>query len=270
MDPLLEIVVDDMKNEGFGPTKFTTYRISSKIRGSSSEKPAFCRKRYSDFEKLRDEMLDACPGCVIPPLPVKQTLGKYAEDFVEKRREMLELFLQQVCSHPLASVCETLHAFLTWPEPIRSAVVERARRFEQPLTPAAYATGDPLTEGNKHLADFEKQISSVRERFKHIQGRQDTDATDFFQLSQGIKELGDNPLNMVLNCALPPYTEGLQNLATHYKKQSLSVKQGLLPKLKLYRQVRMLIAASEMASKCLRLPLMASGAGASLIASDCL
>ena len=80
MDPLLEIVVDDMKHEGFGPTKFTTYRISSAIRGSSSEKPAFCRKRYSDFEKLRDEMLDACPGCVIPPLPVKQTLGKYAAD----------------------------------------------------------------------------------------------------------------------------------------------------------------------------------------------
>ena len=236
MEPVLEVVVDDAKTEGFGPSKHTTYRISCTLRGSG-QKPSVCRHRFSNFDKLREEMLEACPGCVIPPLPAKQVMGRMADDFVESRREMLELFLQQVVAHPMASICESFFNFLGWPETIRSAVLQRARQFELPPMPSTYETGDPLKEGHKLLGEFEKQITAVRDRFKHLQQRQSEDAMDLHELSQGIRLMGENSLNMVLNCALPPYVEGLQGLASHNKRHAQHVKQTLLPKLKLYKQM---------------------------------
>jgi len=231
---VVDVIVDDPKSEGFGPSKHTTYRISCSSHGV---KPSVCRHRFSDFEKLREQLLELCPGCVIPPLPVKQILGKYADDLVEKRRDLLELFLQQVVAHPIASVCDAFHSFLSLSEATRTAVVQRAKRFELPPTPAAYETGDPLNEGCKLLAEFEKQIGAVRERFKRLQSRQGEDAMDLHELSQSIKTMGENPLNMVLNCALPPFTDGCQKLASHTKRQAQNTKQTFLPKLKLYKQM---------------------------------
>lgn len=39
-------------------------------------------------------------------------LGKYAEDFVEKRRERLEKWLNRLCRHPLISNSEVFQHFL--------------------------------------------------------------------------------------------------------------------------------------------------------------
>ena len=49
--------------------------------------------------------------------------------------------------------------------------------------------------------------------------------------------MGENPMNMMLNCHLGPYVEGLQQLATHTKRHAVATKTGLLPKLKLYKQM---------------------------------
>ena len=79
--------------------------------------------------------LEALPGVVVPPLPEKKLTGKFGEEFVEKRRSMLEIFLNRCLLHPLVSCAERFSTFLTWNEGIRAAVHARAASFVLPPMP---------------------------------------------------------------------------------------------------------------------------------------
>ena len=81
----ITVIVEDPKNEGFGPTKHTTYKIT--CTGGSDK--ASARHRFSAFVTLRTDMLDLLPGVVVPPLPEKQVMNRFSAEFIEKRREML-------------------------------------------------------------------------------------------------------------------------------------------------------------------------------------
>lgn len=93
---LIDLTVDDPQTSGFGPTRHTTYRISCVARGTN----ASCRHRFSEFIKLREEVIEATPGVVVPPLPEKKVMNRFGDEFIEKRRVMLEIFLQQIIDHP--------------------------------------------------------------------------------------------------------------------------------------------------------------------------
>ena len=60
----VSIAVDEPTSSGFGPTKYTTYRIKS----SGTPGSVNCRHRFSGFVTLRSELLVALPGVVVPPL----------------------------------------------------------------------------------------------------------------------------------------------------------------------------------------------------------
>lgn len=83
---VVQMSIGEPISEGFGPRKYTTYRITTDIRDhilhstlSGGElalaNGVSCRRRFSEFLKLRGELLDACPGVIVPPLPEKQTVG---------------------------------------------------------------------------------------------------------------------------------------------------------------------------------------------------
>lgn len=236
-EAIVFITVDEPKSEGFGPTKHTTYRCSS--RGSSGA-TASVRHRFSNFVQLRDTLLELLPGVVVPPLPEKQVMNRFAAEFVEKRRDMLETFLQQIVDHPLAATNEKVHTFLEWTESLRKPVLERCSGFQLPSLPPLEA-GDPLKDAGKMLDEFAKQLQSIRETFKRLQARQNEDGLDLHELSQGIKLLSNNPMNSVLAIALNPFSEGLQSLAKHTKAQAVGTKAGLLAKLKLHRMLALAI-----------------------------
>jgi hypothetical protein len=76
--------VGEPVTEGFGPRRYTTYRVVTDVRevllGAFSGELALasgvaCRRRFSDFLKLRADLLEALPGVIVPPLPEKQTVG---------------------------------------------------------------------------------------------------------------------------------------------------------------------------------------------------
>ena len=233
--PLLNVLVDNPVQEGMGPYKHTIYRITTTFRSGGSTS-ASCRHRFSEFVSLREELITLNPGVVIPPLPEKKVINRFATEFVEERREMLEIFLEQTMAHPIASTCSKIHSFLQLPEPMKTAVTGRAQSFQLPVA-HMNETGDPLEHSAKLLAEFESQLNGVRDRFKRLQSRQSEDAMDLHELSQGIQAMAENKMNMVLACALGPYTEGLQALASATKKQAMGTKQTLLPKLKHYKMI---------------------------------
>lgn len=62
------------------------------IQGSSFR----IRKRYSEFDDLRDKLLQTFPNCVaaMPPLPPKSVISKFRPKFLENRRVGLQYFLK--------------------------------------------------------------------------------------------------------------------------------------------------------------------------------
>ncbi|KAJ1743454.1 Sorting nexin-3 [Coemansia sp. RSA 1290] len=59
------------------------------------------RRRYSDFEWLRDQLERETSRVTIPPLPGKVFTNRFDDKVIEDRREGLERFLQIVAGHPL-------------------------------------------------------------------------------------------------------------------------------------------------------------------------
>ncbi|KAG8905720.1 Sorting nexin, cytoplasm-to-vacuole targeting pathway/endosomal sorting, partial [Tulasnella sp. 417] len=70
------------------------------------------RRRYSEFESLRNGLAKLYPTLIIPPIPSKQSLSDYAvkqtkakEDatMISRRKRMLQVFLNRIARHPILS-----------------------------------------------------------------------------------------------------------------------------------------------------------------------
>ena len=137
---LVSMVVDEAVHEGFGPSKHTTYRLTTTLIKTSST--CRCRHRFSHFIALRATMVESNPGLVIPPLPEKSVMNRFASDFVENRRLMLEVFLQRVVNHPIAVLLPVLAQFLGWKEDICTIVNAEMGAFILPQ-PQARSRSEP-------------------------------------------------------------------------------------------------------------------------------
>lgn len=65
--------------------------------------PMTIRKRYSEFDELRERLLKAFPDSTktsLPPLPPKSAIYKFKPKFLEKRRQGLAYFLNCVMLSP--------------------------------------------------------------------------------------------------------------------------------------------------------------------------
>ncbi|KAG8692055.1 Sorting nexin, cytoplasm-to-vacuole targeting pathway/endosomal sorting [Ceratobasidium sp. 423] len=122
----LEIIITDAQksSEGAG-----SVYIAYVIRSGNAE----TRRRYSEFESLRNNLSKLYPTLIIPPIPSKQTIGDYAikqskakEDanLIARRRRMLQVFLNRIARHPILSNDHVFHRFLerdvSWSEVLNS------------------------------------------------------------------------------------------------------------------------------------------------------
>jgi len=82
-----------------------------------------CYRRYSDFDWLHAQLQheENLAGFALPALPEKKILWKNSKEFVEKRRQELELYLTMLIQHPNLRKSKNLHAFLT---------IEKTEEFE--------------------------------------------------------------------------------------------------------------------------------------------
>ncbi|CEP16935.1 hypothetical protein [Parasitella parasitica] len=85
------------------------------------------KRRYSEFESFRRSLVKLYPALLIPPIPEKHSLVNYTtqnikDDYptIEKRKRMLERFLQRLAKHPTLMKEHVFHRFLdgdtTWTE----------------------------------------------------------------------------------------------------------------------------------------------------------
>ncbi|KAI8373876.1 hypothetical protein BD560DRAFT_393826 [Blakeslea trispora] len=79
------------------------------------------KRRYSEFESLRKALTLLYPAFIVPPIPEKHSLVDYAAlstrvkddlPMVEKRKRMLQTFLNRVAKHPELGNEHVFHRFL--------------------------------------------------------------------------------------------------------------------------------------------------------------
>ncbi|KAG8925260.1 Sorting nexin, cytoplasm-to-vacuole targeting pathway/endosomal sorting [Tulasnella sp. 419] len=119
-------IVDALKTTEGATSPYITYVIKT---GNVE-----ARRRYSEFESLRNGLSKLYPTLIIPPIPSKQSIGDYAvkqakakEDatMISRRKRMLQTFLNRIARHPILSNEHVFHRFLdkdvSWSEVLNSA-----------------------------------------------------------------------------------------------------------------------------------------------------
>ncbi|RVW48094.1 Sorting nexin 1 [Vitis vinifera] len=71
-------------------------------------------RRYSDFVWLRDRLFEKYKGIFVPPLPEKSAVEKFrfSAEFIEMRRQALDIFVNRIASHHELQQSEDLRTFL--------------------------------------------------------------------------------------------------------------------------------------------------------------
>ena len=96
-------ITEPIKKQKFkGMKSFMSYHITPTTTNLTVE------RRYKQFDWFHGRLEEKFPCFIIPPLPEKAVVGKYQKDFVEQRREKLQLWLNRIGRHPVIS-----HSFVT-------------------------------------------------------------------------------------------------------------------------------------------------------------
>ncbi|KAI8977608.1 hypothetical protein BDF20DRAFT_821786 [Mycotypha africana] len=121
------------------------------------------RRRYSEFESFRKALTLLHPALIVPPIPEKHSLVDYAAlqtrvkddlPMIEKRKRMLQTFLNRVAKHPELGRDHVFHRFLensvNWADvlqspPLSTLPKDPLRMIQQQLQTHTYS---PILSSN--------------------------------------------------------------------------------------------------------------------------
>ncbi|KAL5545797.1 hypothetical protein UlMin_005484 [Ulmus minor] len=113
--PFLSVSVTEPVKLGNGVQAYISYRVITKTNLPEYQGPEkIVIRRYSDFVWLRDRLFEKYKGIFIPPLPEKSAVEKFrfSAEFIEMRRQGLDIFVNRVASHHELQQSEDLRTFL--------------------------------------------------------------------------------------------------------------------------------------------------------------
>ncbi|KAF6761621.1 protein transporter [Ephemerocybe angulata] len=113
IQPVFVITVDDPQKVGDPIRPFTMYTVHTRTTSPLFQKSAFSvLRRYSDFVWLYETLCFNNPGVVVPPVPEKNTFGRFEDQFLRQRRLALEKCIQKIANHPNLGKDDDLRLFL--------------------------------------------------------------------------------------------------------------------------------------------------------------
>lgn len=92
-------------------------------------------RRFSDFVWLHDQLCFFHPGCIVPPLPEKQTIGRFTPEFIDARRRSLEKFMSRVTRHKELMNANVLITFLQADDAGLNAAKEKNKQEKEKNSP---------------------------------------------------------------------------------------------------------------------------------------
>ncbi|KAG0343035.1 hypothetical protein BG004_005517 [Podila humilis] len=110
--PLFCIRVHDpeTRRKMVGMQEYTLFQVTSTFTQGVS---VTVERRFSQFEWLHERLLNKFGALILPPLPEKQYAGRFSEEFIERRRQALELFLGRLVRHPVIRYSDLFTHFLS-------------------------------------------------------------------------------------------------------------------------------------------------------------
>ncbi|CAM8952547.1 unnamed protein product [Rhodiola kirilowii] len=148
--PFLSVSVTEPVKLGNGVQAYVSYRVITKTNFPDYQGPEkIVIRRYNDFVWLRDRLFEKYKGIFIPPLPEKSAVEKFrfTAEFIEMRRQGLDLFVNRVAAHHELQQSEDLKIFLQADED----TMARARSQETGI--------------------FKRQPSNLMQIFKDVQSK---------------------------------------------------------------------------------------------------
>lgn len=238
----LFVTVDDPKKHVSTMETYITYRVSTKTTRIEFDLPEYCvRRRYQDFDWLRNKLEDSQPTHLIPPLPekfvMKGVVDRFSEEFVETRMKALDKFLKRVADHPVLSFNPHLNAFLTAKDlnkrqglalltKVGESVKQVAGGYKLRARPAEYCImGDYLDMFNQKLGTIDR----IAQRILKEQTEYLTELREYgsvYSSWAGSEEALRRPLEGVAGC-VTSCCGALEDL-------SENLSQDLLPVLREY------------------------------------
>lgn len=92
---------------GLFSKSYVTYLIQTSPLGFK------VRKRYSDFEWLRNILSNMYINCVIPPLCKKNFSDRFSENLISKRTRSIEKFMKGILIHPILKNSQIFFDFIS-------------------------------------------------------------------------------------------------------------------------------------------------------------
>lgn len=187
-----------------------------------------CKRRFNDFFLLREALVEAHPGVIVPPVPEKSNqvflektgLPIDAKHVLEFRMRALRKFLVRVGAHPILCISPLLQDFLTLSEelyakkrkdseakgiaakPASAGVVQRAKELKFSLLrpdSAASAAGEPVDgtakdeweQTARYVVSLEEYLSQLKDRLERLVLRRKEHCESLKTFGRSLSRLGD-------------------------------------------------------------------------------
>ncbi|XP_062357421.1 sorting nexin-33 isoform X2 [Cinclus cinclus] len=167
------------------PTKQTKFKgiksyISYKLTPSNINSPVY--RRYKHFDWLYNRLLHKFTVISVPHLPEKQATGRFEEDFIEKRKRRLILWMEHMTSHPVLSQYEGFQHFLCCRDEKQWKLGKR-RAEKDEMVGASFLLTIQIPTEHQDLQDVEDRVDA----FKAFSKKMDDSV---LQLTNVASELG--------------------------------------------------------------------------------
>ncbi|XP_033023612.1 sorting nexin-33 isoform X1 [Lacerta agilis] len=146
------------------PTKQTKFKgiksyISYRLTPSSTNSPVY--RRYKHFDWLYNRLLHKFTVVSVPHLPEKQATGRFEEDFIEKRKRRLILWMDHMTSHPMLSQYEGFQHFLTCGDDKQWKLGKR-RAEKDEMVGASFLLTLQIPTEHQDLQDVEDRVDTFK------------------------------------------------------------------------------------------------------------
>ena len=140
------------------------------------------RKRYSDFDWLRNILSIVYINCVIPPLCKKNYSDRFSEVLISKRTRAIERFMKGILIHPLMKNSDIFYNFISMQK--EADFEKKKKEYNRLSSPVVLNQVKSLTGELKVTVNKEKEIY-----FQNIKDNCDLNEELLQKITKSYKEL---------------------------------------------------------------------------------
>ncbi|XP_038623330.1 sorting nexin-33 isoform X2 [Tachyglossus aculeatus] len=146
------------------PTRQTKFKgiksyISYKLTPGRAGAPVY--RRYKHFDWLYNRLLHKFTVISVPHLPEKQATGRFDEDFIEKRKRRLVLWMDHMTSHPVLSQYEGFRHFLSCGDAKQWKMGKRRAERDE-MVGASFLLTFRIPTEHQDLQDVEDRVDTFK------------------------------------------------------------------------------------------------------------